>query len=581
VVAGRFLGLVLVVAPALMAQPFGFNFSQVDAILDQIVTPFNQGVALTITVEGETVYHRATGSFDTSRAIRIASASKWLAAATILTLVDERRLSLDDRVEQYLPQFTGEKRSITIRQLLSHTSGLVGDTPCLVSRSMTMAECVNEIAEEPLQFLPGTRFAYGNAAMQVAGHIAERVTGKSWNALFWERLGVPLEFRCTRLDGIGSLENPAVANGVVSCADDYTHFLLMIVNRGVYKSRRILSAAAIEEMARDQTGGVPIQDTLYAPFANLDPQLPLMRYGLGVWREVVDAALRPLELSSQGAFGFSPWVDLQRNLTGVLAVESSQDAIMQPYLLLKQAIRQAVPAWTNRSMLSTNGASFAVEPLAPGTVFTLFGPAIGPAPERTLVLESGNRIATQVDGLRVLVGGIAAPLIYSGWGQISAVIPFELAGQQSATIRVEHNGVAGPNTLIALAPASPGLFTLASSGRGQAAAINQDGSVNGASRPAARGSFLIFYATGLGAMSPPVPTGSIPTTAALAQAPVQVTIGGQPAEVTYAGAAPGLVAGVYQINVRVPASAPAGSEVPVVVQVGAAASPAVVTVAIR
>ncbi len=523
--------LVLFAVHTLLAQQPSFNLAGLDPILDRTLSLFTTGASLLITVEGQTVYRRTAGVFDTAKAVPIASASKWLAAATMLTLVDDRTLSLDTRAGQYLPQFNQDKANITLRQLLSHTSGLISDSPCLVSGSAAMAACVSEIAGEPLRFPPGSKFAYGNASLQVAGHLAERATGKPWNTLFWERIGTPLKFTCTRLDGIGSIESPIIANGVVSCADDYTRFLQMIVAGGVYEGRRVLSATSIAEMAADQTRGVEIAETPYSAFAQLDPQLPLLRYGLGVWRERADASSRAVEISSQGASGFSPWVDFQRNLTGVLAVQSSQEAIMQAYLDLKDVVRRSVPAWPDRSMLTTNGASFAAEPVAPGTIFSLFGPAIGPAAERTIRLESPTQVSSQLDGLRVLVADRPAPLIYAGWGQISAVIPFELEDRPSAVVQLEQNGVRGPITLIAIATASPGLFTLTSNGRGQVAALNQDGSVNGPARPAARGSILVLYATGLGPLQPPVLTGSVPFTAASSRLAVQVQIGGQQAEV--------------------------------------------------
>lgn len=573
--------LVLFAAQALLAQQPNFNLSALDPILNRTLSLFTTGASLLITVEGQTVYRKSAGVFDTVKPVPIASASKWLAAATILTLVDDRTLTLDTRVSQYLPRFTQDKANITLRQLLSHTSGLISDSPCLVSGSATMAECIDEIAAEPLRFPPGTKFAYGNASLQVAGRLAERATAKSWNTLFWERLGTPLKFTCTRLDGIGSVDNPIIANGVVSCADDYTRFLQMIVAGGMHENRRILSATSIAAMAADQTGGAEIADTLYSAFAQLDPQLPLLRYGLGVWRERVDPSSRALEIGSQGAFGFSPWVDFQRNLTGVLAVESSQEAIMQAYLDLKDVVRRTVPTWPDRSMLTANGASFAIEPVAPGTIFSLFGPAIGPASERTIRLDSPTQVSTQLDGLRVLVGDRPAPLIYASWGQISAVIPFEMEGRPSAVVQLEQNGVRGPLTLIAIAGASPGLFTLTATGRGQAAALNEDGSVNGPARPANRGGILILYATGLGPLQPPIATGSVPSTAVLSRTPVQVSIGGHQADVLYAGAAPGSIAGVYQINVRIPPAAPTGGEIPVILQAATAASSPLVTAAIR
>lgn len=571
----------LLLCSGIAAAQSSFNLQSLDPLLRDSVSGINPGVSLTVAVEGRVVYRSAFGAYEPDRAVPIASASKWLASSVILALVDEGKIRLDDRASRYVTLLTGDKTTITIRQLLSHTSGIVADSPCLFSRSTTLAACADEIAQEPLLFPPGADFSYGNSAMQVAGRAAEIASGKSWNQLFQEKLATPLGFKCTRTDGVGSLENPTIANGVVSCAADYTAFLQMIVDGGVFKGQRVLSTAALAEMMKDQTNGVPILESIYKPFGNLDPQLPLLRYGLGVWREKVSPSGQVLELSSQGAFGFSPWVDFDRHLTGVLSVQSSQDAIMDTYLQVKARIRDLVPVWESRTLFATNGASFVLEPMAPGTVFTIFGAAIGPSTDATLKLDSPTKVATQLSGFRVLVNGIPAPLIYAGWGQISAVTPFALEGRSSAVVQLEKDGTLGPRTTIAVAPATPALFTFDSSGRGRIVALNQDGTVNSPTRPAPRGSVVVLYATGLGQTSPPLTDGQVPSAAAQSVQPVFVSIGGVQAQVLYAGVAPGTIAGVYQINAVVSPFTPSGPDMPVSLQAGVTLSTAPVTVSIQ
>ncbi|MCC6587727.1 MAG: serine hydrolase [Bryobacterales bacterium] len=574
-----FIGLMF--ASLLGSQPANFNLGQLDTILEESVSSVNRGVSLTLVVDGQTVYRKSFGLYETDRVVRIASASKWLAAATILAVVDEGKLTLNDRADRYVRQLDAEKGAITLRQLLSHTSGLVPDASCLFSTSMSLAACVDEITAEPLLFAPGTRFYYGNTSLQVAARMAEVAAGKPWATLFQEKLATPLEFRCTRVDGVGSLANPAVANGVVSCASDYSNFLAMIAGAGLYKTRRVLTAGSIKEMTRDQTGGVPIQQTLYRPFASLDPNLPLMRYGLGVWREQTDAVGNALEVSSQGAFGFSPWVDFPRHLTGVLSVESSQDAIMGTYLELKRAIRAAIPVWSQRPVLPTNAASYTFEALAPGSIIALFGNAITRAEPKTLRLTSPTQVARELDGLRVLFDGVPAPLIYSDWSQISTVVPYEMEGRTTVTVQVEQNGEPGPRSVIGIADGSPALFTVGAAGRGQAAAVNEDGTYNTAASAVPRGSIIILFATGLGVTTPRVATGEVPTAAAQTATPVRVSIGGLDSQVLYAGVSPGSIAGLYQLNVRVPPQVSPGSAVPVSVQAGTGRSTAVVTIAVR
>jgi uncharacterized protein (TIGR03437 family) len=130
----------------------------------------------------------------------------------------------------------------------------------------------------------------------------------------------------------------------------------------------------------------------------------------------------------------------------------------------------------------------------------------------------------------------------------------------------------------AVAEAAPAIFA-ASGGAGQAAATNQDGSVNSAASAAPRGAIVTLYATGEGQRSPAGVTGLLAAAGQVPLLPVSVTIGGEPAEILYAGAAPGY-AGLMQVNARVPASLAPGDQ-PVALRVGSAESQPGVTVAVR
>ena len=135
---------------------------------------------------------------------------------------------------------------------------------------------------------------------------------------------------------------------------------------------------------------------------------------------------------------------------------------------------------------------------------------------------------------------------------------------------------------VAVAGSAPGLFTLNATGQGQAAAINQDGSINTALTPAPIGSFISLYATGEGQTSPAGIDGKPASDSPPApQLPVSVTIGGVTvSNLQYAGGAPGQVAGLLQINVQIPRGVQTGSSVPVSVQIGDASSQGGVTVAV-
>lgn len=210
-----------------------------------------------------------------------------------------------------------------------------------------------------------------------------------------------------------------------------------------------------------------------------------------------------------------------------------------------------------------NAASLTGGVIAPGEIVSLFGRAIGPEDPLGLQLE-GDRVISSLGDVRVLVNGAPAPLLFVGLNQINAVIPYGAAFLPVATLQVERSGFRSAPITLRVEQSSPALFALNGSGRGQGAILNQDFAVNGPGNPAKRGEIVILYGTGEGLTEPSGVDG------ALAAAPlprpvaeVKVSIDGLNAEVLYAGGAPGLVAGVIQINVRIPATARSGAETPV------------------
>ena len=226
-----------------------------------------------------------------------------------------------------------------------------------------------------------------------------------------------------------------------------------------------------------------------------------------------------------------------------------------------------------------HGATFQAGPVAPGLLATLFGTNLAP-PDRTFGAQlSGGRVARSLGGVRVLFDGNEAPLLFVREDQINCVVPYALNGRVQTRVQVDNNGLLSAPQTFRVEDTAPGLFNL---GAGQAAALNQDGSVNGAANPAARGQVMVLYATGDGALSPPGVDGEITATVKQPIAPVSLRVGGvEVPRILYAGAAPGLVQGVLQINFVVPDEAPSGANVPVVLTVGGAASPPGMTIALR
>lgn len=310
------LGFVLTTATHADDAPSSYDFSKLTASIRQAVeeAPL-EGACLLVVQDGKTIAEQCFGRYTSDTVVPIASASKWLSAATIMTLVDEGKLSLDDPVSKYLPKFTGKKGRITIRQLLSHTSGLPGQAPALGDFRTTLAEAVDRIAEIELVAEPGTEFRYGGVSMQVAGRVAEIVGGKPWAKIFQERIAGPCEMTSTRYGRFGLSRNPRIAGGASSTLHDYRNFLTMILGRGEFQGRRVLSVEAIRQMEQDQTRGA---ESKAATLVRLQAGT---KYGLGEWLDRQDERGQGIEISSPGAFGFRPWIDREHDLLGIFVVE--------------------------------------------------------------------------------------------------------------------------------------------------------------------------------------------------------------------------------------------------------------------
>ncbi len=255
-------------------------------------------------------------------------------------------------------------------------------------------------------------------------------------------------------------------------------------------------------------------------------------------------------------------------------------AVNSPLVINVRLVVAAAPVLPFISAI-VNGASFQPTSVSPGQIVSLFGTTIGPATAALLRVTSGVFDIT-IGETRVLFDGIASPMIYASNRQVSAIVPYNLAGRLNTQLQVEFQGVRSNTIQLRVVDAAPGIFTIDSSGTGQGAILNANFSVNSPANPTARGSVVMIYATGEGQTNPGGSDGLV--TGSVLRRPLQnvtVTIGGVAAEVLYAGSAPGLVSGLLQVNARVADAVVAGNSVPVVVTIGGVASQAGVTMAVR
>jgi len=228
--------------------------------------------------------------------------------------------------------------------------------------------------------------------------------------------------------------------------------------------------------------------------------------------------------------------------------------------------------------LTASAAGGPAAPVAPGEIVSFYGYLFGPANNTAAAFDSSGKLPATLDGVRILFDGEAAPLFSTGPFLITAQVPYSAQGKDHVNVQLFYQHIPSNIIQLTVLDAVPGIVTTL--GTNEAVAANQDGSLNSAAKPAAAGSVVVLYATGYGQTSPPGVTGR-PTQIPEAQPALQVnlTIGGNPADILYAAEAPGFV-GLLQIDARVPGTA-SGSKaqaVPVLLRVGTFSSIAGVTI---
>ncbi|AKQ66838.1 hypothetical protein A176_003750 [Myxococcus hansupus] len=265
------------------------------------------------------VFQHMRGNFTPDQRVAVASASKLVSGLVLFELIQRGQLSLDSTTGTVLG-WTGVKAHITLRHLLSFTSGMRPNHECLHNPATTLAACVDTLRTLVPLAAPGARFDYGGTHLQVAARMAEVVTGKSWNTLFREVLGVPLGhpaevtyFTMPRAR-IGT-QNPLVGGGLQASMSEYADFLSLTFHKGQTAALTVGTPALFTAQARE-----PFPDAVIGNSPMADLGYP-SAYGLAVWLECVTPALGCSRISSPGAFGFTPWLDRNSGYYAILGME--------------------------------------------------------------------------------------------------------------------------------------------------------------------------------------------------------------------------------------------------------------------
>jgi CubicO group peptidase (beta-lactamase class C family) len=364
------------------------------------------GAITMVSRRGKVAHFEAQGQMDLEKKapmrkdaiFRIASMSKPITAVAILMLMEEGKLRLTDPVSRFIPEFKDTKvaieiapyrpaangqpprdaeyytmpaeRAITIRDLLTHTSGLqsgtlgnrIGARMSPRNTSFTLEKYVPTLGQVPLDFQPGSRWSYSLlAGMETLGRIVEVASGMTFDQFLKQRLFDPLEMTDTTFvpndsqlarsvtlydgrDGkLVRIETPAWlttktlfsgGGGLWSTAEDYMRFAQMLGNGGVLNGKRILGPRTIDLMASNHVGDL---------YAGTGGNAKGLGFGLGV-DVVLDNAAAGRRVSNGtfawgGAFGTYFWVDRKESLVGVLMVQEPVNSLRTDF---QNAVMQAI-----------------------------------------------------------------------------------------------------------------------------------------------------------------------------------------------------------------------------------------------
>lgn len=571
---------------------------------------------------------------------RVASVSKLITGIAAMKLVEQGKLRLDDTafgtiLPDFAPPSPASKlpayNQITVRQLLQHTSGFPSLNNDIVISDLqrqaalafnvssgipTVQQLVSWQLGRPLGNPPGQLYDYSNGGFAAVGRVIERAAGKPYERFIADDLLAGLGISKTRLaspqranafagevryhmpEGSPRVQSVFPGQGLQD--------LPYAINISAYEAAGSWSSTAVD-LARLVSRLNPLRpDSVIGADAFAEmirrPPAPFSQTGnswYGIAINVTDQGNGNYYLSHTGSLPGSNCVvmryhPLDLTLVAIFNQRGNGDSVSALLNDVQQSLATAAGnyvssrrPWPSQDLFAMylsaerpiataagvlNAASFKGGAVAPGQVLTIFGQRLSGAALLTAQVDNG-RLVTELGGTRVLFDGIAAPLVYTSATQLSAIVPYQLSGRSTVRLEIERQGQRSEAAILNMVEAAPALFTANSSGSGPAAAQLF---------PQAR--VAVLYATGEGLVDPLPPDGQLALTQPLSKPrlPVRVLLDGREVPILYAGAAPGLTAGIMQINIQIPeALATQTSPLPLVLQVGNARSPDGVTLSLR
>ncbi len=320
-----------------------YDFSAVDPIVEAFIAEHDlNGAGLVVVDEDEGIIgEQYFGDFDADRISLVASASKMVTAGVLVRLADQGELDLDQPIAEYVDWAAGQNPDVTVAQLLSSSSGFVGLLPtpaygpyvCQFLPTVEIEQCATSVWTTPADDAdiapPDTEWRYGGVQWQIAGAVAETVSGKTWSELLeetyvepcgvesmgynnhWTQIGEGLSGYPAEFDGdpgvLSPSDNPSMEGGLYIDPVDYAELLLMQLRDGRCGDTQVLEPESVERMQTDRIGEVYDGETLTGS-----------GYGFGWWVER-DGSGR---IDDPGAYGAVPWLDLDGGFGAYLVIEA-------------------------------------------------------------------------------------------------------------------------------------------------------------------------------------------------------------------------------------------------------------------
>jgi CubicO group peptidase (beta-lactamase class C family) len=282
--------------------------------------------------DGKVVYRKEIekeiGDFNGRVQVPAGVASQWLVAATVMAYVDDGKISLDDKVSKYIPIFAKYMKTyITIRNCLSFTTGIQADPPGplkLIQKSKypDLETEVNAFASKrEIQTNPGTEIFFSNTGPDIAARVLEVITKKTFDRCVQEKILRPCKMRGTNFTNDNGMVSNA-ADGAITTANDYINFLGMLLNKGTFEGKQVLSEKSVAEMETIQFAKLPVK---YMP-----KEAAGLKLGLGCWIE------RGSTVTSLNLTGFYPYIDRNLNYAALLVPRKTDEPKKELYIQFRE-----------------------------------------------------------------------------------------------------------------------------------------------------------------------------------------------------------------------------------------------------